>query len=92
MKAKVTMMVGILVSAISGCLMNSDGAVLVVAAIAFLIGFALVAFSIRICEIEDNRRALNQRIEERRKHIEESSNDTDDRRNNIRITVLLECR
>lgn len=92
MKAKVTMMVGILVSAISGCLMNSDGAVLVVAAIAFLIGFALVAFSIRICEIEDNRRALNQRIEERRKHIEKSSNDADDRCNNIRITVLLECR
>lgn len=91
MKAKVTMMVGILVSAISGCLMNSDGAVLVVAAIAFLIGFALVAFSIRICEIEDNRRALNQRIEERRKHIEKSSNDADDCRNNIRITVLLKC-
>ena len=92
MKAKVAMMVGILVSAISGCLMNSDGAVLVVAAITFLIGFALVAFSIRICEIEDNRRALNQRIEERRKHIEKSSNDADDRRNNIRITVLLVCR
>lgn len=92
MKAKVTMMVGILVSAISGCLMNSDGAVLAVAAITFLIGFALVSFSFRICEIEDERMALNQRIKERRKHIEESSNDTDDRRNNIRITVLLECR
>lgn len=92
MKAKVTMMVGILVSAISGCLMNSDGAALVVAAITFLIGFALVSFSFWICEIEDERMALNQRIKERRKHIEESSNDTDDRRNNIRITVLLECR
>ena len=91
MKAKVTMMVGILVSAISGCLMNSDGAALVVAAIAFLIGFALVSFSFRICDIEDKRMALNQRIKERRKRIEESSNDADDRCNNICITVLFKC-